>query len=229
MNDDRVFDDLERVLHDAPILATAAFGRHGAHRSYLVVLSGGIGVLGKPADTIGDGDVIVGREAAAWTIAREFGWGDLLGCTIRRTIDSPDSGQPVAASLQVLWPDVRPDADIGLFGEDDTWRAAAFDAVISHEDRMNHNWLLVPDSGAGPSMLKLVDHGYGFGPGLKPPSSSFYEKHRGSPIPEPIRAGLERIAHPRQARDLEDLLSGEALEGVKERAAHLAETGLLEL
>jgi hypothetical protein len=229
VNDDSVFDDLERVLRDAPILATATFTRHGAHRSFLVVLAGGVGVLGKPADTIADGDVVVGREAAAWTIARELGWGDLLGATTRRTIDSPDSGQPIAASLQVLWPDFRPDADIGLFSDDDTWRAAAFDAVISHEDRMNHNWLLVPDSGSGPPMLKLVDHGYGFGLGLKPPNSSFYEKHRGTDIPDAIKRALGRLTHPRQSRDLEDLLTAEALESVQERANHLVSTDLLEL
>lgn len=229
MTDDVAFDDLERYLRTAAILATGAFARHGAHRSFLVILAGGVGVLCKPADTIADGDAIVGREAAAWTIARELGWGDLLGATVRRTIDSPDSGQQVAASLQVLWPDIRPVADIGLFNDEDTWRAATFDAVVSHEDRMNNNWLLVPDSGASPPRLKLIDHGYGFGPGLKPPNSSFYELHRGAQIPDSIREACQRLAQPRQSRDLADLLAADAIQGVQERAAELAQSGRLQL
>ncbi len=191
VNDDRALDDLERFLLETRILATEGFSRHGAHRSYLVILAGGIGVLAKPADTVANGDVVVGREAAAWTIARELGWSDLLGATVRRTIRSPDSGQEVAASLQVLWPDYRPIADVNLFSDEDVWRAAVFDAVVAHEDRNNNNWVLVPDSG--------------------------------------IRVALSRLADPRQAADLGNLLDQQALQGVQERAARLAGTGTLTL
>jgi hypothetical protein len=42
---------------------------HGAHQSYLAILSGGVGVLAKPEDEIADGGIVVRREAAAWEVA----------------------------------------------------------------------------------------------------------------------------------------------------------------
>jgi hypothetical protein len=229
LNDDLAFDDIERFLHEARILALGTFARHGAHPSFLAVLAGGVGVLAKPEDTIGNGAVIVGREVAAWTIARELGWGDLVSATVRRTIESPTTGQPVAASLQILWPDARPVGDPALFSDDDIWRAAVFDAVVAHEDRNTNNWLLVPDSGASPPMLKLVDHGYAFGPGMRAPNSSFFAMRQGDQIPEGVQVALGRLAAPRQSRDLDHLLEADALQGVQDRAAHLGQTGTLDL
>jgi hypothetical protein len=228
MVDDHELDELERYLARAPIIDAAAFANHGAHRSYRLILRGAVAVLAKPEDGIADdGPIVVGREVAAWTIARELGWADLLGVTVRREIASLDTGQPVAASLQILWPDVQPDAPTSSFTDEDIWRAAVFDAVVAHTDRNGHNWLLLPGSGASPPMLKLNDHGYGFASGLVQPSSSFYSLKTGQQIPEDLANALRRLADPRQVRDLEANLEPDALDGVRDRAAHLVETGQL--
>jgi len=49
-------DELEHYLRGSTILDVAHFERHGAHRSFRLILEGGVGVLAKPAHTIGEGD-----------------------------------------------------------------------------------------------------------------------------------------------------------------------------
>jgi hypothetical protein len=228
MHDDITFDDLERFLTTSPILGTAAFSHVTAHHSYRLTLSGGVAVMAKPADEIGDGEVLVGREAAAWAIARELGWGDLVAATVQRDIPSFRSGDPVTASLQVIWPDVRPDAPPELFGDEDVWRAAVFDVLVAHEDRGGHNWLLMPDSGAAEPTLKLIDHGYAFGQTF-PPNSSFFQMREGAELPDFCLTALQRLASHRHSADLGRLLDAGALDGVMERGRGLVENGTLEL
>jgi hypothetical protein len=79
-------------LATSRILDTAAWGAHGAHRSFRLVLDGGVGVLAEPEDVIADGAVMVRREAAAWLVARELGWHEMVAATVLRTILFPDTG-----------------------------------------------------------------------------------------------------------------------------------------
>ena len=99
-DDDTGLDQIEHYLLNAPILDRSAFQGHGAHRSELFILSGGVGALCKPEDGIGEGRIAVTREVAAWRIARVLGWTDLMAATVLREID-PDR----MASLTVLWPE----------------------------------------------------------------------------------------------------------------------------
>jgi hypothetical protein len=46
------WDALEHYLDSAAILNMAHFAQHGAHRSYRLILEGGVGALAEPADTI---------------------------------------------------------------------------------------------------------------------------------------------------------------------------------
>lgn len=229
VNDDAILDAVEEYLLEAPIIDIASFERHGAHRSWRLILLGGVGVLAKPEDVIDDGRAVVGKEVGAWLIARELGWPDLVAATVLRSLDSFENpGNAVDASLQVLWPDVLPDADRNMFSDDDVWRAAVFDFLIGHTDRGGHNWLAVPANAPQPS-LKLNDHGFGFAAGIMPPTSSFYEMKRGEQIPEPWLEGVRRLRSPRQGASLSNALGGDALRSVFERAEHILTSGALDV
>jgi hypothetical protein len=221
-------DELERYLAGSAILDVAHFERHGAHRSFRLILEGGVGALAKPAHTIGEGEIVPRREAAAWVIARELGWPDLLAATVLRSERFPDSEGPVVTSVQVLWPDVEPDLDIARFSEEDMWRAAVFDAVIGHTDRSGHNWLGVPGSSSEPR-LKLVDHGYGFPGEVTPPSSTFFQRFKGQELPDFAVEALYRLRDRRRVYVLRDLLPAGTLEAAYDRAEAVASRSVLEI
>lgn len=184
-------------------------------------------MLAKPADTVGQGEIVPRREAAAWLLARQLGWEDLVATTVLRVIPSPDTGNDTEASLQVLWPDVTPDADANSFIDEDIWRAAVLDCLIAHEDRGGHNWLAVPGSSATPR-LKLVDHGFAFPHEVKPPNSTFYTLRLGLEIPEFATDGLERVMAS-SADSLRSLLPDEAVDAVVARAETLLAATVLEI
>jgi hypothetical protein len=146
-----------------------------------------------------------------------------------RTFPSPDTGGAVETSVQVIWVDCLPDADLGLFSDDDIWRGAVFDALVGHADRGGHNWLAVPAS--GPSCrLKLIDHGYGFPEVAGPPSSAFYELRRGQALPAEILASVETIlARPQSLNPLRELLSPAAVDALTARAETLVSLAVLEI
>jgi hypothetical protein len=81
MHDDAHFNDLERYLQSAAILDIATFSTTTAHHSYRVTFEGGAAAMVKPEDHVGDGSLMIGREAAAWTLARELGSHDLVSTT----------------------------------------------------------------------------------------------------------------------------------------------------
>jgi hypothetical protein len=219
-------DELEHYLRGSTILDVAHFERHGAHRSFRLILEGGVGVLAKPAHTIGEGEIVPRREAAAWVVARELGWADLVATTVLRMERFPDSEGEVLTSIQVLWPDFDPDPDIDGFPEEEIWRAAVFDVVVGHTDRSGHNWLAVPGSSSN-TRLKLVDHGYGFPESVGPPSSTFYERCKGREIPEFVVDSLYRLRDRRRIHILRDLLPPAPVEAAFERAEAIASASVL--
>lgn len=227
MNDDSRLDDLERFLVSAPILSLSTNGAHGAHMSYLAVLESGVGVLLKPEDAIADGPVMVRREVAAWVLARELGWPDLVSATVLRPVTSPTTGAEIAASVQVLWPNNQPAVPVDAFPEEDLWRAAIFDALVQQSDRHPNNWLGVPRDGDG-IRLKLIDHGFAFDQnrGFQSP---FTERYRGAEIPDPHRAAIRRFRSPRQGAAWEELLRHDEWEGVERRAEQLDADGSLSI
>lgn len=225
MYDDAYLENLERFLVEAPVLDIGAFQRGGAHAKFRLILEGGVTVLAKPADGIGgDGERIVCQEAAAWVIARELGWPDLVAATVVRVVDFGEDRE-VLSSVQVVWPDDNlPDPPVDTFPTEDSIRAAIFDFLIDHGDR-GHNWLAVP-ADKNTRRLKLVDHGYAFGIEGRGFSSAFYENHRGEQLSEEHLGALSRLEQPRQEMVLNQLL-GAAWDEVRERAATLREQGAL--
>lgn len=122
---DHQLDQLESYLENAAVLDVAAFSLTTAHHSFRLILEGGVAVMAKPMDTAPDGVVMCHREVAAWRLARALGWPELVATTVMRTITSPTSGTEVETSVQVIWSDNLPDADVAMFSDEDIWCAAA--------------------------------------------------------------------------------------------------------
>jgi hypothetical protein len=183
--------------------------------------------LAKPEVGIGDGPRVIRREVAAWVIARELGFADMVACTVLRDDAPLTGGGQGAASLQVVWPEpVFPDYP-GPYSDDDRWRAAIFDGVIAHSDRGGHNWLGVDDA-AGQRRLKLVDHGYAFDlQGAL--SSTFYAEFQGQAIPGQHVAALQRCQALRQGKQLQSLFTNEAgaLQNALVRVQRMVQGGTL--
>jgi hypothetical protein len=221
-------DELEHYLRTARILDVGAFPdpdipAPGAHPSFRFILEGGVGALAKPAHTIGEGDAVVRYEAAAWVLARQLGWTDLVATSVLRGTDVfPGVEEEVTTSLQILWPGFELDADMGQFSDEDIWRAAIFDVLVLHTDR-THNWGAVP--GHGEKRLKLIDHGYAFRewPGREF-ASSFANAKAGQEIPDDLAELLDDFLGRAETDDgLEELLGEDVLEELVARGRTLVE------
>jgi hypothetical protein len=202
-------DHFEQYLSEASVIqvATHSLGGGGHPSSFLAVLEGGVGLLAKPA-TSEESELMTRREVAAWRLALDLGWTDLVSTTVLREVLSPFTEESAQASAQVLWPasdvgvGVNPDEELP---EEDVWRAAVFDALIRASDRHEWNWLLLPrDAGAGQRRLKLVDHGHAFDLNrqIEPGVSPFYLGRRGQQIPDFCLSALGGV----DPRALENLL-----------------------
>ncbi len=221
-------DELADYVRRADILDAGEFPNRGAHKSYLLVLEGGLGVLAKPADEIDNGALLVRHEVAAWEVACLLGWADIVSVTILRSIPSQrDPGHMVDASLHVLWPYNQPGLTEG-FPEDDCLRAGFFDAVIRNGDRHAGNWLAVLANGA-PPRLKLVDHGYAFAAGLEPPGSPFYGDRVGTGLPPEIARALGALLGGLASSPVPRLLPAEEVASVTDRVNRLIQSGALRL
>jgi hypothetical protein len=223
--------DLESYLRTAVILDAYTFPAGGAHPDkHVVILEGGVSVLAKPARS-DESSRMATREVAAWSIARDLGWAELMGATVMRTIDQL-AGNPYDASLQVLWPAPDPDCDWQRFSDEEILRAATFDAIIAHTDRGGHNWLGVPGEASGmQSRLKLVDHGYSLnmqGPG-DAVASTFFEARRGQSLPEDVTDAISQLLDEWPPAEVDELLEPEAADATQERAQRLLAAGVLSL
>lgn len=222
-------DELEHYLRNARILDASTFTQHGAHTSYRLILEGGVGALAKPADQApADGAAVVRNEVAAWVIARELQWSDLVSTTVLREVPSwITSDASTEASVQVLWPSFDPGVAADEFPDDDQWRAAIFDTLVVNGDRHPANWGAVP--GSGQRRLKLVDHGYAFSYGQSPPNSPFFQGKRHQELPAELLEDVGTFLASTASGELADLLGDNALEQLLERCRHVAENGTLDV
>jgi hypothetical protein len=187
--------DLEDYLRTARVLHTAPLGGGGGHQhKQLLVLDGGLGVVAKlaegptPAARMTAAKQVRG-EVAAWFLAQELGWDDLVPVTMLGVVESRYTGEHVAASLQVAWPRFKLAAELELqpksCTDTDRWRVAIFDALAGNTDRNATNWGFIQDL----DRTKLIDHGNGFGP--DPTTSQFATDLNGQHIPEEYKQHLE--------------------------------------
>jgi hypothetical protein len=162
---------------------------------------------------------LAAREVAAYQTSSALGW-DLVPPTVLR-----DDGPAGPGSVQ-LFLDIDPDRHIFSFSPEERQQlrpVAAFDDLINNADRKGGHILLAADG-----HLWLIDHGVCFHAEDK--LRTVLWDFAGEPIPDALRADLERFAAGLGRRggrrpDLADLLSKEELAALLRRAKRLVATG----
>jgi hypothetical protein len=221
---------LEDYLRTAEIMTAAGFPWSGAHpNKQLIVLDGGIGLVAKPADPANVEAPLMSRcEAAAWLLALELGWSDLVSATVLRDVSLPGVGD-LEASLQVLWPAFETATEVGATtttcSDRDVWRVALFDAIARNTDRNDSNWGFIK----GVPDVKLVDHG--FACALWPnrgPTSQFVEDKRGHPVPPEQLVNVQDFWDSRNGSRLGEVLDPGAVGAIFDRARLIIQSGALQ-
>lgn len=93
-------DDLEKHLAEARVMETWHTRYSG--RAHGMLLDGGLYVVCKPADEGGHEEQHVKNEAAAWALLKQWGWTQLMGATVVRTVPSfVHPGREVLSSIQI--------------------------------------------------------------------------------------------------------------------------------
>lgn len=217
--------DLEQYLRTATVLEVSTLATQTAANPRRYILDGGVAVVGKLADEQPPGmEVVVRHEAAAWVTARVLGWSHLCSATVLRELESIKTGEPVEASVQVIWPSFEWLVPLDRVADEELWQAAIFDVLVLQSDRAGNNW-----GGVGPGdvpRLKLVDHAYthGLNGGL---NSSFVEARKDQEVPD---EHLERVASfVENAGDTElaELLGERAFTAMVDRAQQIVQSGVL--
>jgi len=217
--------ELEFYLATATILDISEWQIHSTRRSYQLILDGGVDCLAKTANEPPGSPVECNHEVAAWIVARDLHWPDLVAATVLREMPSQIGAGMTQASVQVVWPRNDRGPDLGEFEEPEKWRAAIFDGLLAHGDRNNTNYLGVPAKAPGlKPRLKLIDHGIGFGAGAT--GSPFFGPKQGQAIPP---EHLESLKHWRfgHVQALRDYLSADELNWLGQRADRMLQSGNL--
>jgi hypothetical protein len=184
-------------------------------------------VIAKPADSELN-QTMARREVAAWVVARELGWPDLVAATVLRDFEFPDlRGE---ASVQIVWGTLSdddrlaPPRPVSDYAPEDRLRGAVFDAIVLQADRGGNNRLSLPEPDGG-CRLALIDHGYSFQT-TGSFGSDLHAHVAGSSQPEDELPGsiidaLDRLAQPRAERVLRDLLRDGEYEGMVDRVTRM--------
>lgn len=219
--------DLEAYLKAAGVESFSAWPFRGSHPSYLLVLLGGVGTIGKPEDEA-PSPGSSRREVAAWILARDLGWPDLVAPSVLRRLPSQrTAGAETDWSLQVVWPINERGPAPDKFEEHDLIRAAVFDALTVHGDRHGGNYLAVPPTSAGVQpRLKLVDHGSAFT--AADTGSPFYQYRRGQDLPDHCLTAIEGCLA-KYPGDLKSLLEQGELDALLARLNRLRNIKRVEL
>lgn len=212
-------------MHVAPLS-----GGGGHQHKQLHVLEGGLGAVAKlaegpdPAVHATAAQQVTG-EVAAWLLACELNWDDLVPITTLGVAESRFTGRHVAASLQVVWPRFKIAAELARQPAGcelaDQWRVAIFDALAGNTDRNNTNWGFIEDL----PRPKLIDNGNAFGAATT--TSEFATNLRGQQIPEGPRRQLEAFLRGSERSRLRELLPDPTTVAIFGRAESLFQNGTL--
>ena len=170
------------------------------------------------------------REVAAWHLACELGWVDLVPMTTTRTVRSLTTGNEVRASVQVVWPLFKVAAviqtDETACSEAGQWRVALFDAIANNPDRSATNWGWVDHLDGHP---KLIDHGNAFDldPGSRP--GSFVDLMAGKEIPPEHLDSVRAFAAAEDTSRLAQVIGVDAAGSAFERARTICNDGIIRL
>jgi hypothetical protein len=188
-----------------------------------------LGVVAKLAE--GPDPAIAARqvrgEVAAWFLACELGWDDLVPVTTLGVAESRFTGQHVAASLQVVWPRFKVAAELqrepASCGESDRWRVAIFDALAGNTDRNATNWGFIEDL----QRPKLIDNGNGFD--VAPTTSQFSTELNGQPIPDDYKEPLGTFVASSDQSQLKKMLPDPIVTTLFGRAQSFVQKGTFDL
>lgn len=205
---------LAAYLRTATVLDVRPLPGGGGHaRKRVVIFEGGVGAVAKYGDDVSGSKApaMIRAEAAAYALAVELGWQDLVPTTVLRTLDDPDDlDAEVEASVQVLLPLFKTSLEGGLMAasceETDRLRAAAFDVLCANTDRNNGNWGKI-DGVGGP---RLIDHGHAFEVHGGPPGGDFVQSTTGATLPEAVCDDLQAFVEQEWTSELPGLVGGKA-------------------
>lgn len=222
---------LEDYIRTARVLQTTQLPGGGGHQNkQLLILEGGLGVAAKLAEPDPIASQRVRAEVAAWTLAQDLGWTDLVPTTAIRAVRSSFSGNDVAASVQIMWPRLtvaaenKPPLTVNDCPESDIWRVALFDALCANTDRNDTNWGIVSDL----KRPKLIDHGHAF-VASQISTSPFFTMKGGQTIPGEHVPRLEGLLARGGETAMRDVLSEADVEAVITRAESLVRSGTMQI
>jgi hypothetical protein len=196
------------------------------------VFDGGLGAVAKLAEgptpeAQADATRRVPAEVAAWLLACELGWPDLVPTTTLGVVRSIFTRNYVAASVQVAWPLFRvageTAATVASCPDQDQWRVAIFDALAGNTDRNATNWGFI----GGVDRPKLIDHGHAFD-SATPTTSEFSSNRRGQTIPHEHLQRVQKLLVNAGASQLPDVLETATVDAIFVRAQTLVDTTRLD-
>ncbi len=226
---------LEDYISTAPVIHAARINRGGGHQDkQLVVLDGGVGVVAKLAEGANaTAHLQIRAERAAWLLAQELGWRDLVPLTAFRVVQSIFTENYVSSSVQVAWPLFKIAAESPAPGvarreardcpDEEIWRIAIFDVLALNTDRNGTNWGFIEGMSDRP---KLIDHGHAF-EAAQSGSFEFIDLRRGGIVPAEHRERVEGLLERRTTTPLADVLPPQTFQHVMDQARSIVDTGNL--
>ncbi|HEV3072568.1 MAG TPA: hypothetical protein VGY76_14210 [Solirubrobacteraceae bacterium] len=223
---------LEHYVREASIETIWPLRSGGGHPEKMtLVLSGGVGVVAKPANDQRT-SVQARREVAARVLAVELGLDALVPVTVLRSMPrNAEADAETEGSAQVLWPRFKTALENALNagtcpgGSDVSWPIAVFDSLAANEDRHMGNWGVI-DPVSGQKRVVLIDHGLAFATSS---AGEFAGHHRGEEIPDALLLRVEEFVHSRRNSALHDVLDEVEATAVFERARVMLKTRQLDV
>lgn len=223
--------DLQDYMQTAPVVHACQLNGGGGHGDkQLIVLEGGVGLVAKLAEgPIPTAYLQIRAECAAWILAQELGWSDLVPVTTFRVVQSIFTANYVAASVQLAWPlfkvaaEQQPPRTASTCLDAEVWRIAIFDALALNTDRNGTNWGFISEM---PDQPKLIDHGHAFDAGAGG-SLDFILERRGRPIPPELLDRLRSFFTRASSTELRQLLPPVTFDRVMDRTRDFVQGGLL--
>jgi hypothetical protein len=217
---------IEAFLREAPVLESW-HGRFSG-RAHGLLLAGGIYTVCKPSDEGGHDEQAIKNEVAAWALAKQLGWGDLMGATVLREVPSFQSDKLVLTSIQVTWHDATPGVDLNGCSDEQLCQAAALDVLIKMADRSGNNWLGLPRAD-GSHRLILVDHAFAFDhANAGSLNSQIAALRSGRSLPDTLGEAIQRLTERGPTDELRELLPPNSLQALLNRARGMVASGTLD-
>jgi hypothetical protein len=220
--------ELEDFVRTARVIQSGPMPGGGGHRDkQVVVLTGGVGAVATLAEAPDPVTYVrVRAEQAAWVLAQELGWEDLVPVTSQRVVESIFSHRDAVASVQVVWPIFQTAAELQVTAQQcpdsEIWRVAIFDALAKNSDRHAGNWGFVGDLRERP---RLIDHGHAFD-ASQAIQSEFVNLKRGQTLQEEEMYALSRLLERRRTTRLAGLLEPTTLDQIMSLAQAFVDSGV---